>query len=493
VKSTVEALEGNKVKLSVDVDESEFERAIDVAFRKLAHEVRIPGFRPGKAPRRVLEARFGSGIARAEALRDALPDYYVEAVKEHDVDVIAPPEIDITQGQDAGDISFDAVVEIRPTITVAGYGDLTVTISRPEPSDDEIDARVDDFRGKFGELAPVDRPAVDADHVTIDIGGSLDGEPLPGLTAEDYLYEVGSGNILPEVDEQLRGAKAGDILEFDADHPDPDEEGRLHFRLLVKSIQERVLPELTDEWVGENTEFDSVAAYRDDVRTRMATLKKAQAQMELRSKVGEALAALVTDDIPEAMVASEMENQLQNMVLRMNAQGISIDQYLQITGRSVDDLRAELREGAEPAVRLDLALRAVAEAEGLEATDEDYDDEVARVAERARLDPAEVRDRFERAGQVSAVRSDIRKQKAFDWLSERVSVVDDEGTPIDREALELDAPGAEAVDGDEDDEDDEAGSETGRGAADPAAEGADEGTSGATPAAADQIDEDEDE
>jgi trigger factor len=444
VRSTVEALEGNKVKVSVEVDEAEFEKAIDTAFKRIAKEVRIPGVRPGKAPRRVLEARLGPEYGRSEALREALPEYYVEAVKEHEVDVIASPEFDITDGADAGAVSFDAVVEIRPTITLAGYDALTVTLTSPVPTDDEVDERIDAFRSQMGELADVERPAQEGDHVTIDIEGSLDEEPLPGLTAEDYLYEIGSGNILPEVDAELTGASAGDELDFEAEHPDPDEDEPLVFHVVVKSVKEKVLPELTDEWAKENTEFGSVDEYRADVTDRMTMVRKAQANLRLREAVAEALAELVTDDVPEAMVVSEMDNQLQNLAMRLSSQGVSVEQYLAVTGRDVNSLREEMRAAAEPAVKVDLALRAVADAEGLEVTDDDLVDEIGRLAERLDSDAAKVRAQLERNGQIPAVRSDLRKQKAYDWLSERVTINDEDGNPIARELLEIEQPSDEA-------------------------------------------------
>jgi trigger factor len=212
VQTSVEPSEGNKVKVSVMVDEDEFESAVNAAFTKIASEVRIPGFRPGKAPRKVLEARIGGDYAREEALRSALPDYYEQAVRENDVDVIAAPEIDITAGQESGAVSFDAVVEIRPQIELSGYQDLRVVIPSPTPSDDDVDEQVETLRGQHGELETVDRSAIDGDRVSIDITGTQDGEEIDGLTAEDYLYELGSEAVVPEIDEQLRGTKPGEIL-----------------------------------------------------------------------------------------------------------------------------------------------------------------------------------------------------------------------------------------------------------------------------------------
>ena len=437
MKSTVEPLEGNKVKLSVEVDANEFEPAVDAAFKKIAREVRLPGFRPGKAPRKVLEARLGPLAGREQALQDSLPEYYSAAIIEHDVDVIAAPEIDITGGQEAGDIVFDAVVEVRPSIEVPGYGALSVTIERPAVDEEALDAQIDRMRDLDSTLETVQRPAQEGDTVTIDIAGTLDGDAQAGLTADDYSYTVGSGAITPEVDEQLVGAEAGATLSFAATHPDPDEERELQFELTLKDVKQKVLPETTDEWASEASEFDTVAELRASLADRMTRVRTAQAQMALREKVGEGLAALVTDDVPEPMVAQEMQERLQDLAMRLQAQGMQLDQYLAMTGADPETFSQELRDTATQAVKVDLALRAVADAEGIECTDDDLRDDLEGVAERVDEDVDEVRERLERAGQMSAVRSDIRKRKALEWLLERVEVLDPEGATIDRSELEL--------------------------------------------------------
>src|SRR6266508_2904855 len=200
MRSSVEPLEGNKVKLSIEVDETEFDKAIDAAFRKIARDTRIPGFRPGKAPRRILEARFGTDVARDEALRDALPDYYEQALREQAVDPIAPPEIEITGGQESGPVQFEAVVEIRPQVSVAGYQGLRVTVANPAVDEEEVDRQLDRLRDQFGELQTVSRPARDGDHILIDLSGYRHSEQIEGLTADDFLYELGSGSVVPELD-----------------------------------------------------------------------------------------------------------------------------------------------------------------------------------------------------------------------------------------------------------------------------------------------------
>ena len=434
MKSAVESLEDNKVKVSVEVDETEFDKAMDAAFRRISREVRIPGFRPGKAPRRILEARIGTSAAREEALREALPEYYAQAVRENDVDVIAPPEIDITAGREEGPIAFDAVVEVRPRVSVPGYGGLRVEVPRPRPSDEEIDAQIERMRGQFAELEVVDRPAIDTDQVTVDIVGSRDGEPLAGLDATDYLYEVGSASIVPELDDQVRGSKPGDILQFSAGHPDPEQDP-IDFRVLVKQVQQRVLPDLTDEWANEASEFETLDDLRADLVRRLTIVRVMQSQMALRERAASAVGELVDDELPEALVEDEMRTRLQDLGLRLQAQGVGIEQYLAATGRSQPEFVEELRTAGREAVKVDLALRAVADAEAIEVADDEVEAEIGRLAERTNQKPNQLRKVIERNGQIPELRSDLRKRKALEWIVEHVEVVDPDGQPIDRADL----------------------------------------------------------
>jgi trigger factor len=431
MKTVVEPLEGNKVKLSVEIDEQEFEKALDSAFRKIAREVRIPGFRPGKAPRRVLEARMGKEAARQEALRDALPDYYARALQEHEVDAIAPPDIDITAGQESGAVVFDAVVEVRPQLKLAGYGGLRVTVPNPEVTEAEIDGQIDRLRNNFGELSPVSRPARDGDHLTIDLKGSRNGEAVAGMTTDDFLYELGSGTVLPELDDQLQGAKTGDIFSFDAELPD----GPVQFQVLVKDVKEKLLPEVTDDWAGEASEFDTVTELRADITKRIGLVKRVQAQLALRNQAVEGLVEMVPEDPPEPLVDQETERRAQDLQQRLAAQGATIPQYLEATGQTEEQIIAELRTSAVQAVKADLALRAIADAEGIEVDETDVDAEIARLAERLEQKPAQLRRQLERADQMPAVRSDVSKSKALEWLVEHVEVVDEAGHPIDRALL----------------------------------------------------------
>jgi trigger factor len=436
MKATVEPVEGNKVKLSIQVDSEEFEPQVDAAFKRIAREVRIPGFRPGKAPRKLIEARIGVEAARGDALEHAVRQYYAEAVEEHDIDVIAAPEIDLTAGRDEGDVAFDAVVEVRPVAQVGGYDSLRVTIDSPEVSDEEVQERIDHLRENFAELVEVDRPVLSGDAVTIDIVGSQDGEPVEGLTADDYLYEVGSASIVPEFDEHLAAAKVGAVVEFTADHPDPDE-SQVQFSVTVKAVKEKVLPDADDDFAAKASEFDTLAELQEDLRTRLGTVKRVQARMALQQKTAEALAELVDVEVPEALVNTEMQHRIEDFAMRLQAQGISIEQYFGTTGQDQEAFVEEMRTNSRAAVRVDLALRAVVVAEEIDITDDDVEAEFEGVAAQTGRTPQQVRKDLERNGQISAVRSDLRKRKALEWLIETVELVDGSGAPIDRASLEL--------------------------------------------------------
>ncbi len=436
VKSTVEELDDNKVKLSVEVDEATFEVALDEAFKKISKEVRIPGFRQGKVPRRVLEANIGTDYARAEAIQTAMGDYYGAALRDHQVDAIAQPEIDLTGGESEGPITFDAVVETRPLYEVSGYTDIEVKIPNPVPGDELIHEQINMIRGRSAELVDVQRAATSGDTVTIDIVGQVDGEPLPGLTAQDYSYEVGSGGVGPELDEQLEGANAGDELEFTAEHP-VDEDTSINFAVSVHAVKEKELPELTDEWVDENTEYESVDGMRSQLTNRMTDSFRDRASQALREAAAAAVGELVEADIPESLVSAEMNDQIQNLAYSLQAQGLSMDQWLAFNGKSQEEFAGDLEAGSKTSAKVDLALRAIAVAEGLAPADDDIEEELDRIADQLNETVEEIRDRLEHNDGLMSLRADLSKRAALEWMVERVAIVDEEtGDPIDRAALE---------------------------------------------------------
>jgi trigger factor len=432
MRSNAEILEGNKVKLTVEVDEDELKTAVDDTFRRLQREVSVPGFRPGKVPRRLLEARMGGKAIREEVIRQALPDYYAQAVEEAALDTIAAPEIDITSGQEDGPLAFDAVVEIRPKVSVAGRDGLVVTVPSPEVSDEELDAQIDRMREQFAELSEVERPARDGDVVTVDVQATRDGEPVEDLATADFVYEVGTGMLAEGADEQLRGAKAGDILDIDASEAPG---GGATLKILVKQVREKVLPDADDAWASDASEFDTIAELRADMAKRVTGLRTLQARLALREGAITALASLVQEEMPDTLVGEATQRQLATFVRRLEARKVSLDQYMEATDLDADGLIAQMRAMANEEVRADLALRALADSEGLEVTDAELAAEISRVAAEANRSESEVARQVAEGGGLERLRSDIRNSKAVEWLLDHVEVVDEQGNPMDRALL----------------------------------------------------------
>ena len=380
-----------------------------------------------------------------------LPDFYARAVVDTELDPIAQPEIDITGGEDGGAVSFDAVVQVRPLVAIPGYDGLHVTLPGLGVTEEEVQSQLDRLRENDAELEVVDRPAIDGDLVTIDLHGN-DATGAEAVGVDDYLYEVGSASIVPELDAELHGAKAGVIVAFDAANPD-DPEQTIAFRVLVKEVKVKKLPEATDEWAAESSEFATVAELRADIEDRIGRVKLMQSQMALRQKTIEAVAGLVDDDaVPEVLVDAEVNERLHDLQHRLEAQKLGLAEYFQATGSSPDELLAAIRVDAQAAVKADLALRALVEAEELTLSDEALDAEIATMAERMGTSPAELRRQLDTAGRTGAVRSELRKGKALEWLLDHVDLFDEEGNPMSREDLRVDASKDDAVEQSEESE-----------------------------------------
>jgi trigger factor len=434
MQTSVEPLEGNQVRLRVQVPAAEFEQSIDAAYRRFAQQVRIPGFRPGKAPRRILEQSIPVEEARAQALKDAIPDYYVEAVGIEVLDVIAAPKLEVVEGEEAGDVVFTAEVEVRPEVRLTGYDELRITVELPSADAEQVEAQIDALRERFASLEDTEEALTVGDYARLDVSGAIDGEAVPGLSASDFVYEVGSGILVDELDEALRGARVGDALAFTATLPDRfgDRAGQeVAFTGAVKATQQKVMPELTDEWVDEHTESETVEALREEMARRFELIGKVQAQVSLRDKVLEELATIVPVEAPTPLVEREMERRLHDLAHRLEHEGMTIPLYLQATGQDQEDFVAEVREGSTKAVLVDLGLRAVARAESLEADETEVEAEVERIVGQVKGAPKKVRRQLEQQGVIDAVRFDIQRGKALQFLVDHAAVVDADGNTVD--------------------------------------------------------------
>ena len=439
MQCTVEQLEGNKVKVDVSIDEASFEQDIEVAYRKLARQVRIPGFRPGKAPRRVIEAHLGDDgkrAARAQAIEDAVPKYLAEAVKQHDIDIIATPKVDHVHGaeEDNGPISFHCEIEVRPIVNLAGYAGLRVEIPSVTASDSEVEEVMTNERKRHGTLIDADRAIATGDQVTLDLSASRNGEPVPGLNVEAWLYEVGRGWVAKGFDDEIVGMKTGDEKKFRA-VPNGNED-EADFSVKVVKVQELQLPDATDQWVADTFgEFDTVAAWRTTIAERMNASRLNQARSSVVDRVTDELAKLVDIDLPEAMVEGDLRSRVRNTVETFQRQGIAIGQFLQITGQTEEQFIEQLRDQSRKAVRVDLALRAIASDRNLVASDDDVDVELERIAVRANVKVKRVRSLYEKNDAIGDLKAQIRKSQALEWLVREVTYVDADGKPIPTETL----------------------------------------------------------
>jgi len=432
VKTTLEPLDGNKIKLSVELDASELDTSIDLAFKKIAQEVRMPGFRAGKAPRKLLEARIGLAAARQQAIQDSVPLFLSKAVREHDIDLIATPEVKLTSGEEDGPVAFDATCEVRPVVSVPGYQGLRVELTPIDPTDEEIDEVVNAERRRHGNLVDVDRPSQKGDYVTLDLQGTRDGEPVPGLNTDDWVYEIGRGWVAPSFDDEVTGCVKGATLKFSAT-PNGTEQPA-DFEVTVQRVQVLELADLTDAWVAEHVaEHDTVDSWRASIVERISEMKLNQVRNVLIDKVSDALAELVDIDAPESMVNADLQARVQNTVQQFQAQGIALDQWLSVTGQDTNQFVDALKEQSVKAAKVDLALRAVAVAEGLVADDDDIQLEYERIAMRVGQKPNQVRKVYEKNDAVPDLAAQISKSKALDWLLHNVTMVDTNGKELDRE------------------------------------------------------------
>jgi trigger factor len=437
MRATSMNLEDNRIKLLVEIDEVEMNEAIDAAATSLSKQMTVKGFRKGKVPKSVMIAHLGGpDVLRSEAIRESLPDFYSRAVADTLSDPIGQPDINITAGEESGLLTFEAEVEVRPEISIRGQNELRVTIPSPVVNDGEITAQIDRFRETDAILREVDRPIITGDLVAMDIHVEQVATGAEPIDMSDYMYTVGSGVITEGVDDLIVGLKAGEELKLNGSMGP----GVLAtYELKLKQVKERELPELTDEWVTENTEWESVDAMRDAILGQMRTVKIVEAQTSQRDAVLMALSELVSEEaVPEVLVSGETGERLQELGQRLAQQKLNLERFLEITNQTPDQLLATLRHDAVRAVRIDLAMRALVKAEKLEPTTQQVDEELEQTAKAMGVDADQLRTNLRDSGRVVAFNAEVAKMKASRWLGDHVTFVDPDGVEIDRELLKAD-------------------------------------------------------
>ncbi len=436
MQSSVETLSPTRVRLTVEAPFDELKPELDKAYREIGKQVRVQGFRPGKVPPRILDQRVGRGAVLEQAVQEAVPRLYTEAVTDSGLTPVAQPEVEVTEFADGDKLAFTAEVDVRPEITVPSYDGLAVTVDAVEVSDAEVDEQVDGLRERFAALKDVDRPAAEGDFVTLDLVATIDGEEVPGGTATGLSYQVGSGQMLEGIDEAITGASAGESRTFQTVLVAGEHEGRTaDVAVTVQSVQERELPAADDAWASQSTGFETFAALREDVVTRMDRMKRLQQGVEARDKVLEALLAQVDVPLPQSVVDAELEWRQRATEEQLQRNGLTLQGYLDSEGKSEEEFRTEMREGTEQAVKAQLVLDAIADREELGVSDAELTDQVVRRAARAGVSPDQFAQQLVQSGQLGGLVSEVRRGKALATVMEAARITDTNGAQVDLEQL----------------------------------------------------------
>lgn len=419
----VEKLEGNMAKLTIEASAEEFEQAIEKAYQKNKNKLSIPGFRKGKVPRKMIEQMYGKEIFYEDAANIVIPSAYAKAVDECTEEIVSQPTVDIVQAEAGKPFIFTAEVALKPEVTLGMYKGVEVEKTDVAVTDEEVDAAIDRERENNARTISVeDRAVRDGDMTVIDYEGFVDGESFEGGKDEDYPLTIGSGTFIPGFEEQLIGAELDKEVEVNVTFPEDYQASELAgkpavFKCIVKEIREKELPELDDEFASEVSEFDTLAEYREDVKKNLTERKEAEAKAAKEEKVVEAIIADAKMDIPEAMLATQQRSMADDFAQRIRMQGITIDQYFQFTGLTREAFLEQLKPQAEERIKSRLVLEAVAKAENLEASDEEYTAEIKKMAEAYQMDEDKITEMIGEFEQKS-IKEDICIRKALDLAVE---------------------------------------------------------------------------
>ena len=418
----VEKLEHNMAKLTIEASAEDFEKAVQSSYMKNRGKIAIPGFRKGKAPRNIIEKMYGVGVFYEDAANEVISQSYRKELENNDeLDIVSRPEIDVVQMEKGKPFIFTAEVALKPAVELGKYKGVKVTKVDVEVTEDEINAEVDRQRERNSRNVEItDRPVQDKDIATIDFEGFVDGVAFDGGKGTDYDLAIGSHSFIDNFEEQLIGKNIGESCDVNVTFPEKYQEASLQgkaatFKVTIKKIQEKQMPEADDEFASEVSEFSTLAEYKEDIKKNITTRKEADAKAK---KEDEAIKAIVDDsnmDIPEAMIETEAEQLIDNYAMRLQQQGLSMDMYMKYTGITRDKLMDQMKEQAKNNIESRLVLEAVVEAEKIEASDEEFEAEVNKMAEQYGMEVDKLKNIIGER-ESKAMRSDIAIQKAVDLI-----------------------------------------------------------------------------
>ena len=417
----VEKLEKNMAKLTIEVSAAEFEKALEDAFLKNKNKISVPGFRKGKVPRQMVEKMYGPEIFYEDAANALIPDAYSKALDECEEDIVSSPEIDVTQIEKGKSFIFTATVALKPEVKLGKYKGVKVEAAEVTVTDEEVDAKIEKERENNARTIEVtDRPVKDGDMTVLDFEGFVDGVAFDGGKGENYPLTIGSGAFIPGFEEQLVGAEIGKEVEVNVTFPEDYQAEELKgkaavFKCTIKEIKEKELPALDDEFASEVSEFDTLEEYKKDVKETLTIEKEKAARDAKEAAVIDAIIADSDMDIPEAMVTTQQKQMIDEFAQRMQMQGLSMEQYFQFTGATLDKMMEQVKSQAETRIKSRLVLEAVAAKEGIEATEEDYEEEIKTMAEVYQMEPDKIKEMLPEKS-VKGIKEDIAVKKAAEFV-----------------------------------------------------------------------------
>lgn len=388
----VEKLEKNMAKLTIEVSADEFEAALEKAYNKNKGKITLPGFRKGKAPRKMIEKMYGAGIFYEDAANEIIPGAYAKAADECGEDIVSQPDISVTQIEKGKSFIFTAEVAVKPEVTLGDYKGVEVEKTEVSVSEEDVDKEVDKERESNSRMIDIDDRAVEnGDMIKLDFEGFVDGVAFAGGKGEDYPLTIGSGSFIPGFEDQLVGAKIGEETEVNVTFPEDYQAEELKgkvavFKCKVNEIKVKELPEADDEFAKDVSEFDTLAEYRDDIRAKLLERKTQDAKRAKENKVVAKAVENASMEIPEAMINEQVRRMADDFSRRIQAQGITFEQYMQFTGMTVDQMLDQMKPEALKRIQNSLVLEAIAKAENIEISDERVDEEIAKMAEQYKME-----------------------------------------------------------------------------------------------------------
>ncbi|MFD4368129.1 trigger factor [Rhodococcus sp. NPDC058521] len=436
MKSTVEQLSPTRVRINVEVPFEELKPDFDKAYKALAQQIRLPGFRPGKAPAKLLEARVGRGAVLEQVVNDALPGRYSEAVTSSSVKAIGQPEIEITKLEDGDVLEFAAEVDVRPEITLPDYSTIAVEVDPVEITDEAVQEQLLSLRQRFGTLTGVDRGVQDGDFLSIDLTATVGGKDVPEATATGLSHEVGSGQLIEGLDEAVIGVKAGESKDFPSTLVAGEFAGKeAVVTVTVGSVKERELPEADDEFAQLASEFDTLEELEADLRERVGRVRKVEQAGQIRDKVLEQLIETVEVPLPDAVVKAEVDAAQHDAVHGFDHDEEAFESALEEQGTTRAEFDKDAQEGAERSVKTQLLLDAIADAGDVTVGQDELTERILFQAQRYGMAPEQFIQQIQQAGQLGAVFADVRRGKALASVVEQAKVTDTTGAAVDTSEL----------------------------------------------------------